>query len=282
MSADTTAVPSARAPRDGAAAGGGRAASGRTGLGWGTQLLRVGVFALILGAWQLAGGRWLPYYLISSPSQVAVTLWHLLAGDTPGLWADLSTTAAELVIGYAVGLVAGVAVGLLLGYWRVGAAIFNPLITAINGIPKIALAPLFLIWFGIGIDSKVAIASMSVFFVMFYNCYMGVVTMQLDLVNVLRVMGASRWTVIRRVTLPQITVPLLAGMKASVPFAMIGVIVGEFIAAQRGVGYLIDTATQNFDSATVFAGITVLMLMMIVAMMIIALVERRVLRWQHD
>jgi NitT/TauT family transport system permease protein len=258
------------------------ATGGRKGLAWGTQVLRVAVFAVILGFWQLAGGRWIPDYMISSPSQVAVTLWHLAAGDTPGLWGDITTTAEELVVGYALGLVAGVAVGLLLGYWRAGAAVFNPLIAAINGIPKIALAPLFLIWFGIGIDSKVAIASMSVFFVMFYNCYMGVATMQQELVNVLRVMGASRWTVIRRVTLPQITVPLLAGMKASVPFAMIGVIVGEFIAAQRGVGYLIDTATQNFDSATVFAGIVVLMIMMIIGMMLIALVEKRVLRWQRD
>jgi NitT/TauT family transport system permease protein len=254
----------------------------RKGLSWGTQVLRVAVFAVILGLWQLAGGRWVPDYISSSPSQVAVTLWHLVAGDTPGLWGDITTTAEELLVGYALGLVGGVAVGLLLGYWRVGAVVFNPLIAAINGIPKIALAPLFLIWFGIGIDSKVAIASMSVFFVMFYNCYMGVVTMQQELVNVLRVMGANRWTVIRRVTLPQITVPLLAGMKASVPFAMIGVIVGEFIAAQRGVGYLIDTATQNFDSATVFAGIVVLMIMMIIGMMLIALVEKRVLRWQRD
>lgn len=280
MTADAPAGTSSKALEDPAASA--PAPVTRKGLSWGTQVLRVAVFAVILGLWQLAGGRWVPDYISSSPSQVAVTLWHLVAGDTPGLWGDITTTAEELLVGYALGLVGGVAVGLLLGYWRVGAVVFNPLIAAINGIPKIALAPLFLIWFGIGIDSKVAIASMSVFFVMFYNCYMGVVTMQQELVNVLRVMGANRWTVIRRVTLPQITVPLLAGMKASVPFAMIGVIVGEFIAAQRGVGYLIDTATQNFDSATVFAGIVVLMIMMIIGMMLIALVEKRVLRWQRD
>lgn len=255
---------------------------GRKGLGWGTQVLRLVIFALIVGLWQLAAGRWLPEYMISSPSQVAMRLWDLVSGSTPGLWKDIQVTAEELLLGYVLGVVSGVAVGLLLGYWRTGAAIFNPLITAINGIPKIALAPLFLIWFGIGIDSKVAIASMTVFFVMFYNSYMGVVTMPQELVNVLRVMGASRWVIIRKVTLPQISVPLLAGMKASVPFAMIGVIVGEFIAAQQGVGYLIDTSTQNFDSATVFAGIVVLMIMMMIGMLLIALIERRVLRWQRD
>jgi NitT/TauT family transport system permease protein len=265
-----------------AASGEAPSPSGRKGLGWGTQILRLVIFALILGLWQVADGRLLPDYLISSPSQIAKTLWDLLSGTTPGLWADIQSTGEELVLGYALGVASGVAVGLLLGYWRAGAAIFNPLITAINGIPKIALAPLFLIWFGIGLESKVAIASMTVFFVMFYNSYMGVVTMPQELVNVLRVMGASRWTIIRKVTLPQISVPLLSGMKASVPFAMIGVIVGEFIAAQQGVGYLIKAATQNFDSATVFAGIAVLMIMMVIGMMLVALVERRVLRWQHD
>lgn len=281
MTADAAPETPARVP-NGAASGEAPSPTGSKGLSWRTQVLRLVIFAGILGLWQVADGRWLPDYLISSPSQIAKTLWDLLSGSTPGLWADIQTTAEELVLGYALGVASGVAVGLLLGYWHAGAAVFNPLITAINGIPKIALAPLFLIWFGIGLQSKVAIASMTVFFVMFYNSYMGVVTMPQDLVNVLRVMGASRWTIIRSVTLPQISVPLLAGLKASVPFAMIGVIVGEFIAAQQGVGYLIKSATQNFDSATVFAGIAVLMIMMVIGMMLVALVERRALRWQRD
>lgn len=254
----------------------------RSGRDWRTQTLRLLVFALILGLWQVADKRWLPDYLISSPASVARTLWEYVTGAQPGLWQDIRTTAEELVLGYALGVVGGLAVGLLLGYWRAGAAVFNPLITAINGIPKIALAPLFLIWFGIGIDSKVAIASMTVFFVMFYNSYMGVTTMPANLVDVLRVMGANRWTIIRKVTLPQISVPVLSGMKSSVPFAMIGVIVGEFIASQDGVGYLINTATQNFNSATVFAGIVVLMLMITVGMLLVGLLERWALRWQRD
>lgn len=254
----------------------------RSGNNWMTQAMRVLVFVVVLGFWQLADGRWLPDYIISSPTKVARTLWDFITGVQPGLWDDIRVTGEELVLGYVVGVVGGLAVGLLLGYWRAGAAIFNPLITAINGIPKIALAPLFLIWFGIGVDSKIAIASMTVFFVMFYNSYMGVVTMPTNLVNVLRVMGASRYTVIRKVTLPQISVPVLSGMKSSVPFAMIGVIVGEFIASQNGIGYLINTATQNFDSATVFAGIVVLMIMISIGMGLVGLLERRVLRWQRD
>jgi NitT/TauT family transport system permease protein len=254
----------------------------RSGGGWGPHVLRVLLFAAILGIWQLADERWLPDYLISSPTRVAETLWQFGTGVQPGLWTDIKVTGEELVLGYLLGVVGGLAVGLLLGYWRTLAAIFNPLITAINGIPKIALAPLFLIWFGIGVESKIAIASMTVFFVMFYNSYMGVMNMPMNLVDVLRVMGASRYTIIRKVTLPQIGVPVLSGMKSSVPFAMIGVIVGEFIASQDGIGYLINTATQNFDSATVFAGIIVLMLMIAVGMALVGLLERRVLRWQRD
>jgi NitT/TauT family transport system permease protein len=213
---------------------------------------------------------------------VARTLWEYATGVKAGLWTDIRVTGEELLLGYAVGVAGGLAVGLLLGYWRLGAAVLGPLIGAVNGIPKIALAPLFLIWFGIGVQSKIAIAAMTVFFVMFYNSYMGVTTMPTNLVNVLRVMGASRSMIIRKVTLPQISVPVLSGMKSSVPFAMIGVIVGEFIASQDGIGYLINTATQNFDSATVFAGIVVLMLMIAVGMLLVGLLERRVLRWQRD
>ncbi len=253
-----------------------------SGTAWRTQALRLLLFAVILGLWQLVDRRVLPDYLISSPTQVARTLWQYATGVQPGLWNDIKVTGEELILGYLLGVVGGLVVGLLLGYWRAGATIFNPLIAAINGIPKIALAPLFLIWFGIGVESKIAIASMTVFFVMFYNSYMGVTTMPTNLVNVLRVMGASRSTIIRKVTLPQISVPVLSGMKSSVPFAMIGVIVGEFIASQDGIGYLINTATQNFDSATVFAGIVVLMLMIAVGMVLVGLLERRVLRWQRD
>jgi NitT/TauT family transport system permease protein len=254
----------------------------RSGAGWRTQGSRVLVFVVVLGLWQLADNRLLPDYLISSPTSVAATLWQYLTGVQPGIWEDISVTGEELVLGYLLGVAGGIAVGLLLGYWRIGAAIFNPLITAINGIPKIALAPLFLIWFGIGVESKVAIASMTVFFVMFYNSYMGVTTMPTNLVNVLRVMGANRYTIIRKVTLPQISVPMLSGMKSSVPFAMIGVVVGEFIASQDGIGYLINNATQKFDSATVFAGIVVLMLMIGVGMLLVGLLERWALRWQRD
>jgi NitT/TauT family transport system permease protein len=254
----------------------------RTAANWRIHLAQLLVVAGILVVWQLVDGPILPDYLISSPSGVAVELWQLITGVEPGLWTNLAVTGQELAIGYVIGVVSGVAGGLILGYWRAGAAVIGPVITAINGIPKIALAPLFLIWFGIGVESKIAIAAMTVFFIMYYNTFMGITTMPTPLVDVVRIMGGNRSLVIRRVVLPQIAPSLLAGLKSSVPFAMIGVIVGEFIASDSGIGNYISNATQNFESAKVFAGIVLLMILILVGMWLVSLVERRVLRWQRD
>jgi NitT/TauT family transport system permease protein len=254
----------------------------RTVANWRIHLAQVLVVAGILAVWQVVDGWLLPDYLISSPAGVSVELWNLLTGVEPGLWTNLAVTGQELALGYIVGVVTGVAAGLVLGYWKAGAAVIGPVITAINGIPKIALAPLFLIWFGIGVDSKIAIAAMTVFFIMYYNTFMGITTMPTPLVDVVRIMGGNRSLVIRRVVLPQISPSLLAGLKSSVPFAMIGVIVGEFIASDSGVGNYISQATQNFESAKVFAGIVLLMILILIGMWLVSLVEHRVLRWQRD
>jgi NitT/TauT family transport system permease protein len=254
----------------------------RTLANWRIHLAQVLVVAGILAIWQVVDGWLLPDYLISSPAGVSVELWNLLTGVEPGLWTNLAVTGQELALGYIIGVVTGVAAGLVLGYWKAGAAVIGPVITAINGIPKIALAPLFLIWFGIGVDSKIAIAAMTVFFIMYYNTFMGITTMPTPLVDVVRIMGGNRSLVIRRVVLPQISPSLLAGLKSSVPFAMIGVIVGEFIASDSGVGNYISNATQNFESAKVFAGIVLLMILILIGMWLVSLVEHRVLRWQRD
>ena len=201
---------------------------------------------VILGAWQLADNRVFPNYLISSPSNVVQKLISLLSTAT--MWRNIGATAEELALGYLLGVVSGVIFGVGLAYWRVAGATFEPLITVINGIPKIALAPLLLIWFGLGLASKVAIASMTVFFVMFYNSYLGVRSMPNDLVEVVKLMGGGRSVVLRKVVLPQISTPLITGLRSAVPFAMIGVIVGEFIAADKGVGYFIRNSSYfRFD-----------------------------------
>jgi NitT/TauT family transport system permease protein len=245
----------------------------------GVQLGRLAIVVVILAAWQLASGTLLPKYLISSPSDVIARLYSLFSSGT--IWPDLGVTTEELLLGYAIGVVGGLAVGILLGSWKLAAALLEPLLAAVNGIPKIALAPLFLLWFGIGLGSKVAIAAMTVFFVMFYNAYMGMSTIPKGLLATMQIMGAKRHTMVRRLILPQLTVPILAGLKAGVSFAMIGVVVGEFVAADNGLGYYVRNSTDLFDSPGVYAGIILLMALVLVGVGLVTMLERRLLRWQR-
>lgn len=238
---------------------------------------------LILGIWQAISGNVIPDYLISSPTGVASDTVALL--QTKTMWNDILTTTQELVFGYAIGVVFGVIVGVLMGSLKYVSSVFEPIIAGINGIPKIALAPLFLLWFGLGIWSKVAQASMIVFFVMYYNVYMGMLGISPMLVKLFQVMGAKRGYVARKVVLPSLSIPIFSGLKACVPFAMIGVIVGEFIAADQGVGYFVLQATQQFDSAGLFSGIIIMVAMVLIGMAIVTFCQNRVLFWQrtgHD
>lgn len=243
------------------------------------QAIRMAVILLALALWQYADGRWVADFIISSPTKVAVRLFTEF--KTGSVWPDIAVTTEELVLGYLFGVVSGTLIGLILGFWQSAAVVFEPLITAINGIPKVALAPLFLLAMGIGIWSKVAIAAMTVFFVMFYNTYLGMKTLPEPLIDVLRLMGAKRPTIVRKVVFPSITPALLAGLKAGVPFAVIGVVVGEFVAADKGIGYQIRYATDMYDSAGLFAGIIILLAMILIAGGLLSLLERRALRWRR-
>ncbi len=248
------------------------------------RLIRLGVQVLavvvILGLWQLLSGRVIASFLISNPVDVIRKLADVIR--TRLMWTDISITAQELVIGYAAGVLGGALVGWALGISEFFGAVCEPIINAVNGIPKIALAPLFLLWFGLGIWSKVAQAGMVVFFVMFYNVYMGMRNVPEPLVNVIRVIGGSRLYIIRRVVFPSLATSIFAGLKAGVPFAMIGVIVGEFVAADQGVGYYVLEATQQYDAAGLFAGIVIMVAMVLIGLSIVNIFQRRVLKWQEN
>jgi NitT/TauT family transport system permease protein len=141
---------------------------------------------------------------------------------------------------------------------------------------------MFLLWFGLGMGSKIAIASMIVFFLVFYNVYTGMRNVPQSLVEIAKVMGASRMFVVRKVVLPSVSVPLFAALKAGVPFAMIGVIAGEYISADQGLGFYTMTATQQFDPAGLFAALMIIVAMVVAGGAIIGIFERRALAWQRD
>jgi NitT/TauT family transport system permease protein len=243
------------------------------------RVAQIAVVLAILGLWQLLSGRLIQSFLISNPVDVAKKLWDVLG--TSSMQHDITVTGKELVYGWAIGGVCGAVAGWGLGTVKFLGEVFEPIINAINGVPKVALAPIFLLWFGFGISSKVVLASMMVFFIVFYNVFAGMRNVPQPLCEVAKVMGASRLFVVRKVVVPSVAVPLFAALKAGVSLAMIGVIAGEYISAQDGLGYYTMTATQNFDPAGLFAAIIIIVAMVVAGYAVIGFFERRALAWQR-
>ena len=232
----------------------------------------------ILVFWQWASGRLIKEIYVSKPTAVAARLYELFASGEiyPHLW----TTAQELVLGYVIGVAGGILGGYALGRSPRLAAIFEPYVMAFYGVPKIALAPLFIIWFGIGIGSKVALASIMVFFLVFYNVYTGVRSVDRELINLSLVMGANQRQLTYHVYLPAAAPFVLLGMRMAVPYSVIGVIVGEFTSSISGLGLFIHEASSTYDPAGVFAGIAILLLFVVGANFLAGRLERRLLRWK--
>lgn len=228
--------------------------------------------------WEWASGRLISEIYVSRPTAIARRLYEAFASGE--ILPHLSITAQELALGYVIGVAAGVTGGYLLGRSPRLAAIFEPYVMAFYGIPKIALAPLFIIWFGIGLWSKVALAATMVFFLVFYNVYVGVRSVDRELVNLALIMGASERQLTRHVYLPAAMPFVIMGMRMAIPYSVIGVIVGEFTSSVRGLGLFIHQASSTYDPAGVFAGIAVLLAFVVTANALASRLERRVLRWR--
>lgn len=233
---------------------------------------------VLLLVWQLASGRLVREAYVSKPTAIATRLYELLVGGE--IWPNLAVTGEELVLSYGLGCAAGVLVGYALGRSPRLAALVEPYVMAFYGIPKIALAPLFVIWFGIGIWSKVVLAGTMVFFLVFYNVYAGVRAVERDLVNLALVLGADERQLGRHIYLPAAAPYLLLGMRMAIPYAVIGVIVGEFTSATAGLGLYINYASSTYDPAGVFAGIAILLAFVLVMNAGATRIERRLLRWR--
>lgn len=247
----------------------------RTLMTWG---LRYGVIALVLISWQLASGRLMASYLISSPVEVAKSF---VSGITDGeLIRHTSVTLGEIALGYPIGAFIGICTGFLLGSSPLLARAFQPIVTALFGIPIIALAPLIVVWLGIGYASKVGIVALLVFFLTFFNTYSGLKNMDRQFVDLARLMGADQRTVILKVVLPTITPSIFAGLSIALPQSVIAATVGEFIAASEGLGYMIRRAAGVFDTPTLIVGALVLMLLVLAANAVLSVIERRVLVWK--
>jgi NitT/TauT family transport system permease protein len=241
----------------------------------GVRIAIIGGFFLL---WEIASGRWIEPFLISSPSRIFSSLvTGFQSGD---LLQHTWVTFMEIAIGFPVGAIAGIFLGYAFGRSKLLAEIFEPIIIALNGIPRTALAPLFIVWLGIGLWSKVGVVFLLTFFLNFFNTYTGMRQMDHEYVDLANLMGVKGWKLTFKVIFPAISPYVFTGIRTSIPFSVIGAIVGEFVAATEGVGFFIRMSAGIFRTADVFVGIIVLMIMVIIMDKVAALVERRALRWQ--
>lgn len=233
---------------------------------------------LLLGFWELSSGRLIDPFWVSSPSLVFRYLYGVIADGS--IFGHLAVTLYETFSGFFIGAILGIGLGFSLGRREVLAQVLDPFIVAFNGIPRIALAPLFIIWFGIGPTSKVILVVSVVFFLTFFNTFAGVKGVDAELKNILRIMGASERQILLKVTLPAIVPWITTGLKISLPYAIVAAVVGEFIAAGKGLGYLINYNTSLFSTTGALGGILVLALVVVVCNEAITRAETYLLRWR--
>ncbi|MGM4903438.1 ABC transporter permease [Tardiphaga sp. 866_E4_N2_1] len=235
------------------------------------RITQIVLIVIVLCFWQFGGGGIFDPFYVGSPSGVWDVLKHDLAD--PQFYRDLMITAIEMAAGYCIGSSLGILTGALLARWKFVADVADPAFVALNSIPRIALAPLIIIWFGIDLSSKIVLAATLVYFMTFFSTLSGIRGVDEAVVNVARVMGATPWHIFLKVQLPGARVWIANGLRLSLPFALIGVIVGEFLAASEGLGYRLNMYSTSYKPNGVFAMLIIMMIFMIILNSLIGWLE---------
>jgi NitT/TauT family transport system permease protein len=255
---------------------------------------QITVLIVLLVAWHIASRNEQFAFFLGEPIQVAGRIWSwfmpvaippnaLFPEGLPGnadVYLHLGVTLLETVLAFIIGTLLGLACGLWLALARTASLIFDPYIKAANSMPRVILAPIFALWFGLGIWSKVALAVTLVFFIVFFNVYQGVREVSPVVLANARMLGANQRQLLRTVYLPSATSWVFSSLHTSVGLAFVGAVVGEYLGSARGVGYLILQAEGTFDVNTVFAGIVVLTAFALVLDGIVGVLEKRLMKWQ--
>jgi NitT/TauT family transport system permease protein len=246
------------------------------------NLVRLVLIAGWLGSWELAATHWIDPFFYSKPSAIGDRLagWFTTGTSQGSIWTQISYTLQEAVSGFALGAVSGVVLGIVLGRSHFLSDVCAPFIKAANAIPRIILASLFIIWFGLGMSSKVATAFVLVFFAVFFNAFQGAREVDRNLVNNARILGAGRVRVLRSIVVPSATSWILASLHSAFGFAIIGAVVGEYTGADKGLGLLINHAQGTFDAAGIYAGMIIITVIALLAEWLLTLVEGRLMRWR--
>jgi NitT/TauT family transport system permease protein len=240
---------------------------------------QLGLGLLVLGAWEAgAAAKVLDPFFFSRPSDILRRIGTWMVSGS--LWRHLVVTLEESLLGLAIGGVLGITLGFALARAPFAARVLDPYIKALNAVPRVVLAPLFLLWFGLGIWSKVALAVTLVFFVMFFNTYQGVRDADRVIIDNVRMLGATERQLVRHVLVPSALTWIFSSLQTSLGFAMVGAVVGEYLGAARGLGYVISQAEGTFDTTGVFAGMTVLAVVVVIVSAGVTRLERWLLRWK--
>ncbi len=253
------------------------------------RLWQIAVFAIVLLLWYvLTSPTLLPTFYFSNanqaafffgePVQVGERIWAWFT--TGEIYPHLGVTLIETVLAFVFGTLLGLALGMWLALAPTAAAILDPYIKGANAMPRVILAPIFAVWFGLGIGSKVALGMTLVFFIVFFNVFQGVREVSPVVLANARMLGANRRQLIRSVYLPSATSWVFSSLHTSVGLAFVGAVVGEYLGSARGVGYLILQAEGSFDINTVFAGIVVLTVFALLLDALVGVVERRLMKWR--
>jgi len=244
---------------------------------------QLAVLVVLLGGWQLyVAGDSLKVILYGEPSGIYTQLrtWVSQGTSIGSLGTQILVTLEEALIGFAIGTVLGVVCGIALGRIRLLAQIFSPYIKVLNSIPRIVLGSVFVLAFGLGIESKILLVIVLVFFGVFFNAFQGVREVDRNLIANASILGGSRWQVTRHVVLPSAFTWIIASLHVSFGFALIGAIVGEFLGGTQGLGELIKIAQSSFNANGVWAAMVIMGIVALSAEWGITRLERRLLRWR--
>jgi NitT/TauT family transport system permease protein len=243
------------------------------------RLVQLALAVVLLGAWELgaAAGVVDPFFF-SRPSAIVGQVGAWVADG--GIFRHLWVTLVEAMLALLIGSAAGLGVGFLLARVRVLAEVLDPYIKVANSLPRVVLAPIFLLWFGLGIWSKVAFGFTLVFFIVFFNTYQGIREVNQVLVDNTRMLGAKESQLLRHVFLPSALSWIFSSLHVSVGFAIVGAVVGEYLGASEGIGFLISQAEGVFDTTAVFAGMVVLSIVVLLIDVVVHRGERYLLRWR--
>ncbi|GHP00981.1 ABC transporter permease [Reticulibacter mediterranei] len=244
------------------------------------NVVRLALLVVFLIVWQFLSGRFIDPLFISSPLAVFTQTVAWIMDGT--LWMHTEITLQETLLGLFFGIISGIAAGFLLGLQPLLAEACDPFIASIYSIPKIALAPLFILWFGIDIQMKIVLASVTVFFLIFFNTLAGVRNADQHLIDAVRLMGGRYRDVLLKVIVPSATGSMLTGVHIAIPYALIGAVVAELIASNRGLGYLIDASATSFNTAGVFVALLVLSIIGGILNALVNSIDRMTSRWKTE